>query len=87
MKKIKRNDEVVVIAGSFRGKRGKVLGFFPKKNRLYIEGIALRKRFLKKSQQNPEGGVAEKEDSIHYSNVMLAAHYDARRNSKKEGIV
>ena len=69
--KIRKNDNVMVIAGNDTGKKGKVLKVFPKENRLIIEGINLRKRHSKPSQKNPQGGIIEKEAPIHFSNVML----------------
>ncbi|HZP60183.1 MAG TPA: 50S ribosomal protein L24 [Opitutaceae bacterium] len=76
---IKRGDEVVVIAGAHRGKSGKILEILPKKQRARVEGIALVKRHLKKSQEHPQGTIAEREGSIHVSNLMLKARYDERR--------
>jgi len=76
---IKRGDEVVVIAGAHRGKSGKILEILPKKQRARVEGIALIKRHLKKSQEHPQGTIAEREGSIHVSNLMLKARYDERR--------
>ena len=64
-------DTVVVLAGKDSGKRGKVLRFVPKKNRLVIEGVGMMKKHMKPTQQNPQGGIIEKEAPIHYSNVML----------------
>ena len=69
--KIKKNDNVMVISGNDRGKTGKVLKVFPKKSRIIIEGINLRKRHTKPSQKSPQGGIIEKESPIHSSNVML----------------
>ena len=69
--KIKKNDMVMVIAGNDRGKTGKVLKVFPKNNRIIIEGINIRKKHTKPSQKNPQGGILEKEASIHASNVMM----------------
>jgi len=69
--KIKKNDMVMVIAGNDRGKTGKVLKVFPKKSRIIIEGINIRKRHTKPNQKNPQGGILEKEASIHISNVMM----------------
>ena len=69
--KIRKNDNVMVIAGNDTGKTGKVLKVFPKENRLIIEGINLRKRHTKPSQNNPQGGILEKEAPINVSNVML----------------
>ena len=77
--KIKSGDEVVVIAGAHKGKRGKVLQLFPVRNRVVVEGVALRKHHVRRSQDNPEGAIEEREGSLHYSNIMLAERYDAKR--------
>ncbi|MEE9449899.1 MAG: 50S ribosomal protein L24 [Ignavibacteriaceae bacterium] len=69
--KIRKNDNIVVIAGNDRGKTGKVLKVFPKTSRIIIEGINLRKRHTKPNQKNPQGGILEKEAPIHVSNVMI----------------
>src|ERR671935_1709748 len=75
--KIRRDDEVVVISGKDRGKRGKVLRVDPQKQRVYVEGLNLVKRHQRPQQvrdaQRAEsvGGVIEKEGPIHISNVML----------------
>jgi len=75
---VKKNDEVVVIAGSEMGKRGKILQVQTKKSRVVIEGVKIIKRHTKKSQQNPQGSIVEREGSVHISNVMLASVYDAK---------
>jgi large subunit ribosomal protein L24 len=69
--KIRKNDTVMIIAGNDSGKTGKVLKVFPKKSRIIIEGINMRKRHTKPSQKNPQGGILEKEAPIHVSNVMI----------------
>ena len=69
--KITKNDNVMIIAGNDRGKTGKVLKVFPKKNRVIVEGINIRKRHTKPSQTNPQGGILEKEAPINASNVMI----------------
>ncbi len=69
--KIRKNDNIVVIAGNDSGKTGKVLKVFPKTSRIIIEGINLRKRHTKPNQKNPQGGILEKEAPIHVSNVMI----------------
>jgi len=69
--KITKNDNVIIIAGNDRGKTGKVLKVFPKKNRVIVEGINIRKRHTKPSQTNPQGGILEKESPINASNVMI----------------
>jgi large subunit ribosomal protein L24 len=79
---VKRNDIVVVIAGSQKGKSGKVLEILPAKQRARIEGIAMIKRHLKKSQEHPQGTIAEREGSVHISNLMLQAVFDASKRKK-----
>ncbi|MDR2735650.1 MAG: 50S ribosomal protein L24 [Puniceicoccales bacterium] len=76
---IKKGDDVVVISGSNRGERGRVIRVLRDSCRVTIEGVALRKKFVKKSQTNPEGGEIKMESAIHYSNVMLASRYDSKR--------
>ncbi len=70
MERIRKGDTVVVIAGKEKGSRGKVLRILPKKNRVVIERLAMIKRHTKPTQQNPQGGIIEREGSIHISNVM-----------------
>ena len=69
--KVRKEDNVVVIAGNYKGKTGKILKVFPKKNRIIVEGVNIRKRHTKPSQQNPQGGIVEKELPIDASNVMV----------------
>jgi large subunit ribosomal protein L24 len=76
---IKRGEEVVVIAGAHKGKTGKVLELLPKKERARIEGVAMMKRHTKKSQENPNGAIVEREGSIHVSNLMLKTQFDASK--------
>ena len=71
MAHVRRGDQVVVIAGKEKGKRGKVLRILNKKDRVVIERVMLVKRHTKPSQKNPQGGILEKEGSIHLSNVAL----------------
>ena len=79
---IKRGDPVVVISGAHKGKEGKVLEILGKSRRARVEGVAMIKRHLKKSQEHPHGTIAEREGSIHVSNLMLKARYDARRGAR-----
>jgi large subunit ribosomal protein L24 len=69
--KIRKNDNIIVIAGNSKGSTGKVLKVFPKKNRVIVEGVNLRKRHTKPNQDNPNGGILEMEAPIEVSNVML----------------
>jgi large subunit ribosomal protein L24 len=75
--KIRKNDNVMVIAGNARGKRGKVLKVYPEKQRVIIEGVNIMKRHTRPSQKNPQGGIVQREAPIHVSNVMLL---DAKTN-------
>ena len=67
---IKIGDTVKVIKGEYRGKSGKILKVFLGNNRVIVEGVNFVKRHSKPTQQNPQGGIVEKEASIHVSNVM-----------------
>jgi len=71
MLKIKKGDTVIVVSGDDKGKVGKVLKVFPKKQRVIVEGVNFIKRHTRPSQKNPQGGIIEKEAPIHISNVML----------------
>jgi large subunit ribosomal protein L24 len=69
---IRRNDNVIVITGKDRGKRGRVLKVDPAKNRLIVEGVNFIKRHTKPNPQRQiKGGVIEREASLHASNVQL----------------
>ena len=81
-KSIKREQEVVVIAGSHRGKRGKVLEIMGN-DRVLVEGVNMITKYERKTQENPEGSSIQREASIHYSNVMLAEKFDTKLKSKK----
>src|SRR3954451_14455353 len=71
MDRVRKGDTVVVIAGKNKGQRGKVLRILHKTNRVVVERVAMVKRHTKPSQKNPQGGIIEKEGSVHISNVML----------------
>ena len=72
MAKIKRNDQVLVIAGKDKGKRGRVLRVIVDKNRVLVEGIGIVKKHVKPNpQRNVAGGILQQEAPIHVSNVML----------------
>jgi len=75
---VKKNDEVVVIAGSNKGKRGRVIVVEPTSQRVIVEGVRMIKKHMRKSQQYPNGQIVEREGSIHISNVMKADKWDAR---------
>ena len=67
--KLRKGDDVVVITGDDKGNKGKILQVFREKNRVLVEGINLSKKHERKTQDNPQGAIVEREASIHYSNV------------------
>ncbi|EEF61384.1 50S ribosomal protein L24 [Pedosphaera parvula] len=79
---VKKGDEVVVIAGSEKGKRGKILSVETKKERVVVEGVRMIKKHMRKNQNNPQGAIIEREGTVHVSNVMLADQFDARSTKR-----
>ena len=82
-RKIKAGDEVVVIAGNHRGDKGKVMQVFPQAGRVIVEGVNKRKHHERKTQENPEGAIVERENPIHFSNIMLASRHEEKLARKK----
>ena len=68
---VKKGDTVVVISGKEKGKQGEIIAVDIKKERVTVKGLNLVKRHTKPSQANPQGGIIEKEGTIHVSNVMV----------------
>lgn len=68
---IKKNDNVMVISGKEKGKRGRVIAVYPAKNRLLVEKLNMIKRHTRPNQQLRQGGIVEKESPIAASNVQL----------------
>jgi large subunit ribosomal protein L24 len=82
---VKKGDEVVIIAGSDKGKRGKIIEVQRTKGRVIVEGARMIKRHVRKNQQNPNGAIIEREGTVHISNVMKAEIFDgSTRRSKAE---
>ncbi len=69
--RIKKGDTVVVISGKYKGVKGKVLKSFPKDQKVIVEKVNFIKKHTRPTQQNPQGGIVEKEGPIHVSNVKL----------------
>ncbi len=70
-RKIKKDDEVIVLSGRDKGRRGAVKSINTKDNRVVVDGINMMKRHVRPSQTEPQGGIQEREASIHISNVAL----------------
>jgi large subunit ribosomal protein L24 len=79
---VKKNDEVVILSGTQQGKRGKVLEVLRDRSRVIVEGVNFIKKHSRKTPQQPEGGIIEREGALHISKVMLAADYDTRKGAK-----
>jgi len=73
MRRVKKNDSVLVISGNDRGKRGKVLKVFPQIDKVIVEGVNIIKKHTRPSQQMPQGGIIQKEAPIQISNVKVIA--------------
>jgi len=69
---VKKGDQVVVLAGKEKGKSGKIIHVLTDKQRVVVEGLQMIKKHTRKSQQNPNGAIVEREGSIHISNVKKA---------------
>jgi large subunit ribosomal protein L24 len=82
---VKKGDNVEVISGNFKGSSGKILEVIPSKQRVLIEGVRIIKKHLRKSQDNPQGKIAEREGPIHISNVKLLERETAaeKKTAKK----
>lgn len=68
---VKKDDNIMVISGKDKGKKGRIIEAYPRENRVLVEGINMVKKHAKPSQQNPQGGILNQEAPIHASNVML----------------
>lgn len=79
---VKKGDDVVVIAGADKGKRGRIISVDGKKQRVIVEGVHMTKKHMRKSQQYPNGQILEREGSIHISNVMKADALDSKAAAK-----
>ena len=69
--RLRKNDTVMIVSGDNKGLTGKITKVFPKKNRANVEARNMVKRHMKPSRKNQQGGIVEKEASIHLSNLML----------------
>ena len=68
--KIQKGDMVKIISGNDKGKTGRVIKVFPDRDKIIVEGVNVVKKHSRPSQENPQGGILEKELSIHVSNTM-----------------
>jgi large subunit ribosomal protein L24 len=68
---IRKDDEVLVVSGKDRGKRGRVVNVLPREGRIMVEGIARAKKHARPSRQRQQGGIVDIEQFVDISNVML----------------
>ena len=71
--KLRKGDSVQVVSGNDKGKVGRIIKVYPSRERLVVEGVNIVKKHARPTQDNPQGGILEKEATIHISNVMLMA--------------
>ena len=69
--KLKKDDTVIVISGTSKGKQGKIIKVIPSSNRAIVEGVNMVSRHTKPNAANPQGGILKQESSINISNLML----------------
>lgn len=70
---VKKGDTVLVVSGNHRGSQGKVIEVILKSQRVVVEGVHMIKKHLRRAQNSPEGGIVEREGTIHISNVKLVS--------------
>lgn len=75
---VKKGDMVLGLTGESAGRTGKVLQVLPKQQRIIVEGFNYVKKHMRKTQDNPQGGIVEKEAPIHVSNVRKAGDEGAK---------
>ena len=81
---VKKNDNVVVLAGKSKGESGIIKKVIRKKNKVIVENINMYKKAIKPTEENPSGGFIDIEMPIHISNVMLKEQYDKKKTTKND---
>ena len=81
---VKKGDNVTVISGNHKGASGKILAVLPKKQQVLVEGVRIIKKHTRKSQDNPNGAILEKEGPIHVSNVKLLEKVEPAKKATKK---
>jgi large subunit ribosomal protein L24 len=82
---VHKGDEVLVISGSQRGRKGKVLEIITNSSRALIEGVNMIKKHVRPTQENPKGGVMEREGTVHISNLKLISRPKGEKAAAKKG--
>lgn len=84
--KLKKGDNVLIICGEDKGKRGKIIKIFPKQNRVIVEGMNFLKKHVKPTQKSPQGGIVRQEGPIELSNIRLVCNKCNKPTSVKQGL-
>ena len=82
---IKKGDRVQVITGQDKGVVGEVIAAYPKMDKIVVEGVNIRRKHMKPSNANPDGGMVDKECPIHVSNVKIDEGKKAAKKKAKKG--
>ena len=83
---VKKGDNVTVISGNHKGASGKIIAVLPKKQQVLVEGVRIIKKHTKKSQDNPNGSILEREGPIHISNVRLLEKVEPKKVEPKKAV-
>jgi large subunit ribosomal protein L24 len=81
---VKKNDEVIIITGDDKGKKGRVIDVDRKNQRIFVDGVSLNSKHTKPNAKTPNGGIIKTPGSIHISNVQLISEGKATRIGRKE---
>lgn len=81
---VKRGDTVEVVSGNHRGSSGKILQLIPGKSQVIVEGVHMIKKHTRKSQEQPNGAIIEREGPIHVSNVKIVEAATKEKKAKKK---
>ena len=81
---VKRGDTVQVISGNHRGSSGRILKVLPEKAQVIIEGVRLIKKHQRKTQDNPNGAIIQREGPIHISNVKIVERATPEKDRRKK---
>jgi len=81
---VKKNDDVIIIAGDDKGKKGRIIDVDRENKRVFVDGVNLNSKHTKPNAKNPNGGIVKTPGSIHISNVQLISDGKATRVGRKE---
>ena len=82
----KKGDTVYILSGEDRGASGKVIDVLTSSERVIVEGLNMVKKHIRKNQDQPQGEIAEREGTIHWSNVMREDRYKRNHQTAKEAV-